>query len=68
MGNKIPCRTIRIGTIKVRMHDGIVRTLLGVRRVLDLRRNLVSLGTLDSDGWKYIAEGGALRVQRVLVF
>jgi hypothetical protein len=60
MGNNMPCRIVGVGTVKVRMYDGIVRTLLGVRHVPDLRRNLVSLGALDSVGWKYTAEGGVL--------
>lgn len=47
---EIPYRNVGIGMIQVRMHDGAVRKLFGVRHVLDLRRNLVSLGTLESDG------------------
>nr|KYP62384.1 Retrovirus-related Pol polyprotein from transposon TNT 1-94 [Cajanus cajan] len=31
MGNDAPCKTIGIGTIKIKMHDGIIRTLTEVR-------------------------------------
>ena len=41
-----------------------MRTLFGVRHVLDLKRNLVSLGAFDSVGWKYTCEGGVLRVSK----
>ena len=55
MGNNMPCKTIGI---KIRIYDGIVRTLSNVRHVLDLKKNLISLGTLDSNGYKFSAEGG----------
>lgn len=37
-------KAIRIGTVKITMFDGIVRTIGGGRHVLGLRKNLVSLG------------------------
>jgi len=55
---------ISIGTIKIRMHDGIVRTLNNVRHMPDLKKNLISLGTLDFNGYKFSAEGGVLRVSK----
>ena len=30
----------------------------------DLKNNLISLGTLDSNGYKFSAEGGVLRVSK----
>ena len=64
MGNNMPCMTIGIGSIKIRMHDGIVRTLSNVRHVPDLKKNLISLGTLDSNGYKFSTEGEVLRVSK----
>ena len=64
MENNMPCKTIGIGSIKIRMHDSIVRTLSNVRDVPDLKKNLISLGTLDSNGYKFSAEGGVLRVSK----
>ncbi|KAK3010795.1 hypothetical protein RJ639_011899 [Escallonia herrerae] len=46
------------------MHDGIVRTLTDVRHVPELRKNLISLGTLDSNGCSYRAAGGVMRVMK----
>jgi hypothetical protein len=64
MGNDVAYRIVGIGTIRIRMHDGIVRTLKNVRHILDLKKNLISLGTLDSLGYKYSGEGGVIRVSK----
>ena len=62
MGNGIPCKTIGVGSIKIRMFDGIVRELMDVIYVPKLKSNLISLGVLDSCGYKYTSQGGALTV------
>lgn len=48
MGNEAACKTIGMRMIKIRMVDGVVRTLGGVRHVPPLKKNLISLGTLES--------------------
>ena len=50
MGNNASCRIAGIGTVRIKMFDGVVRTLGDVRHVLDMKRNLISLSTLDSKG------------------
>ncbi|KAL8140268.1 hypothetical protein V2J09_006289 [Rumex salicifolius] len=62
MGNGHGCETVGIGTIRIKMHDGIVRTLMDVRHVPDLRKNLISLGVLESKGCKLIGENEVLKV------
>lgn len=47
MGNDAPCDVVGIGTVKIRMFDGVVRVLGNVRHVPDIRHNLISLGYLD---------------------
>ena len=42
--NDNSCKIIGVGTIKIKMFAGVVRTLSYVRHVSDLRRNLISLG------------------------
>ncbi|GKA32116.1 retrovirus-related pol polyprotein from transposon TNT 1-94, partial [Tanacetum coccineum] len=64
MGNDSPCKVVGIGTIRINMHDGVVRTLTDVRHVPDLKKNLISLGVLDSKGFKYTNENGVLRVSK----
>ncbi|KAG8488750.1 hypothetical protein CXB51_016632 [Gossypium anomalum] len=56
MGNNASCKNVGVGTIKVRMFDGVVRTLSDVRHVPGLKRNLILLSTLDLKGYKYTAK------------
>ncbi|PKU63108.1 Retrovirus-related Pol polyprotein from transposon TNT 1-94 [Dendrobium catenatum] len=44
------------------MHDVQVRILKDVRYVPDLKRNLISLGTLDDYGYVFRYEKGLLRI------
>jgi hypothetical protein len=64
MGNGIPCKTLGVGSIRIRMFDGIVRELTDVRYVPELKSNLISLGVLDSCGYKYTGQGGALTLSK----
>ena len=64
MGNGIPCQTIGVGSIRIRMFNGIVRELTDVIYVPELKSNLISLGVLDSCGYKYTGQGGALTVSK----
>lgn len=61
MGNNVAYRTLGIRTIKIKIHDGIIRTLAEVRHVPDLKKNLISSGTFDAKGCKY-ASGGVLKI------
>ncbi|KAK3010914.1 hypothetical protein RJ639_011020 [Escallonia herrerae] len=49
---------------KIRMHDSIVRTLSDVRHIPELRKNLISLGTLNSNSCSYRAVGGVMRIMK----
>jgi hypothetical protein len=64
MGNNVACKIVGIGSIRIRMHDGIVRILTNVRHIPDLKKNLISLGTLDFLGYKYSSEGGVIWVNK----
>jgi hypothetical protein len=64
MGNDVSCKTVGIGSIKIKMFDGIVRTLMEVRHVPKLKNNLISLGFLDSRGYKCTCQGGVLKVSK----
>ncbi|GJR57614.1 putative polyprotein [Tanacetum coccineum] len=64
MGNDSPCKVVGIGTIRIKMHDGVVRTLTDVRHVTDLKKNLISLGVLDSKGFNYTSENDVLHVSK----
>ena len=64
MGNNNACQTKGIGTVRLKMHDGTIKRLTDVRYIPDLKKNLISLGVLDSDGYKIIMENGVLKVVR----
>ena len=64
MGNDASCKIAGVGTIRIQMFDGVVRTLGNVKYILDLKRNLISLSTLDANGYKYTGEGGVLKVSK----
>src|SRR5688572_9481091 len=62
MGNNASCKVVGIGSIRVKMFDGIERTLSNVRHVPDMKKNLISLGALDGNGCRCILEKGVLKV------
>ena len=64
LGNNIRCDVVGVGGVRVRMHDDIVRTLIGVRHVPELKKNMISLSSLDSIGCRQTLEGGILKVVR----
>ncbi|KAG8475529.1 hypothetical protein CXB51_032298 [Gossypium anomalum] len=64
MGNNASCKITGVGTIKVKMFDGVVRTLSDVRHVPELKRNLILLSTPDSKGYRYITESGVLKISK----
>ena len=64
IGNDSSSKVIGIGTVKIKMHDGTIRTLSDVRYVPDLRKNLISLSILDLKGCKINIESSDIKVFR----
>lgn len=62
MANSAVCKAVGIGSIKLRTHDGKFCTLNDVRHVPLMTKNLISLSLLDSKGFNFKGEGGALCV------
>ena len=62
MGNNKCCEVKGVGTMRIKMHDSIERLLQQVRYIPSLKRNLISLGTLDMNGYSYKALGGIMTV------
>src|ERR1044072_9138891 len=48
---------VYMGQIKIALDDGGVRTLGEVRYVPELRKNLISLGTLQENGYSFKSDG-----------
>ncbi|GFY93081.1 hypothetical protein Acr_08g0014770 [Actinidia rufa] len=64
MANNVSSRVVGRGLIRFRMANGRSVTLTEVRHVLNLRKNLISIGMLDSKGCSFDASGGILRVSK----
>ena len=62
--NNATCKIVGVGSIQIKMFDGMVRTLSDVRHVPGLKKNLISLGTLDKNGCRIACQGGVLKVIR----
>jgi len=64
MSNNVSYQTVGMGNIKIKMYDNTIRTLIDVRHVPELRNKLISLGVLDSNGYKFTSQNGVLKVSK----
>ncbi|KAH9680676.1 hypothetical protein KPL71_026642 [Citrus sinensis] len=62
MGNDNACKTMRICTIQLKNHDDSIQVLTDVRYVSSLKKNLISLGVLESKGLTITLRDGLLKV------
>lgn len=62
IGNNMLYSVKGIGAIMLKLHDGTYKMLQDVRFIPELKRNLISLGMLDSCGHSFRAEDGVLKV------
>ena len=53
IGNDYSCSVTDIGSIKFQLWDKSIKIIKNMRWVLKLRRNLLSLGMFDSNGFSY---------------
>ena len=67
MGDDSPYRIVGIGSVQIETHNGIIRTSTDVRHIPDMRKNLISLSTLDGKGYKYSSGDGVLKVSKALL-
>ena len=64
MGNDHTCQMVGIGIVRMKMFDGAVRELTEVRYMPALRKNLISLGALESKGFKVTMEDSTYKVTK----
>ena len=55
---------VGIGSIKMKMYDGTVRTIQQVRHVEGIQKNLLSMGQFDDLGCKMETEKGIMKIIR----
>ena len=51
-----------VGIVKIKMFDGLICTIQGVRHIKGLKKNLLSIAKLDNLGCKTYIKGGFLKV------
>ena len=61
MGNNT-CKAEGISTVQLKLNDGTVRDLQGVRYIPDLKKSLISLSALESKGYSITLKDGGLTV------
>ena len=64
MGNDHQCNIEGMGTVRIKTDDGIVRELKEVRYVPQLKKNLISVGTLEASGMVISVRDGILKIIR----
>ena len=64
VGNDNKCHIVGVGSVQIKTHDGMTRTLTGVKHIPSMARNLISLSTLDCDGYKYAGGNKRLKVSK----
>lgn len=62
MGNNAACKTIGIGSIQLKLDDRTIQALKELRYVPELKKNLISLSTFASKGFKITLKGEDLEV------
>ena len=64
LGDDHSCKVASIENVRMRMFDGIVRTLTNVKHVPKFKKNLVSLGYLEHYGFNFSsrAKSGVLNI------
>ena len=53
-----------ICTVRIKMFDGVVKELTEVRYVLQMKKNIISVGAVESKGLKMTLENGILKVTK----
>ena len=64
IGSNASYKYVNMGFVQIRMFDGIVRILTKVLHVLELKKNLVSMGAMDSKYFSCWVEGGVMKIKR----
>ena len=62
MGNDHALEIVGIGTIKLKMYDGSIRTISEVRHVKGLKKKILSVGQFDNLGCKIRIDNGIIKI------
>ncbi|GKB89903.1 hypothetical protein Tco_0962175 [Tanacetum coccineum] len=62
LGDNRECKIRGIGKVMIQLKDGSSFVLHNVRYILELKRNLISLGTLKKEGYTIKMQSGKIKV------
>nr|GEY29854.1 zinc finger, CCHC-type [Tanacetum cinerariifolium] len=62
LGDNRECKTRGIGKVRLQLKDGLSFVLYNVRYIPELKRNLISLGTLEKEGYTVKLQSGKIKV------
>jgi len=62
MGDGSTCNMDGVGTVLIKMFDGMVRELKDVRYIPQMKKNIISIGALQAQGLKFSGRDGVLKV------
>ncbi|GJV97838.1 retrotransposon protein, putative, ty1-copia subclass [Tanacetum coccineum] len=71
LGDNMECKIRGIGKVRIQLKDGSSFMLHNVRYIPELKRNLISLGTLEKEGYTVKLQSGKVKVingSRVILF
>ncbi|GKC51681.1 retrovirus-related pol polyprotein from transposon TNT 1-94 [Tanacetum coccineum] len=63
LGNNRACAIMGIGKVRVQIKDGLSFVLENVLYIPELKRNLISLGTLDREGYTVKLQNGRVKAE-----
>jgi hypothetical protein len=64
VGDDTSCQIEGIGSVQIKTHDGMTHTLTRVKHIPTMARKLISLSTLDSEGYKYRGGNKVMKVSK----
>ena len=64
LGTNQVCNVRGVGTIRLKMQDQSIKLLTDVRYIPEVKRNLVSLGSLEAKGCSFLSSGGKMWVKK----
>ena len=67
MGDDRPCNMEGIGTVQIKMLDGMIRELKEVKYIPQVKKNIISVGVLEALGHTVSVRYGVLKITRGLM-
>ncbi|KAK1423937.1 hypothetical protein QVD17_19248 [Tagetes erecta] len=64
LGDDMPCQIVGLGTVNLVLENGMNCSLKGVRYIPELKRSLLSLGSLEKDGYQVSLKNGKAKVSK----